>query len=770
MRCSTDDGHLLIGLSTATSVDLADWQETIAGEDWWFRCQVDVGQPLPDERRTLTFDGIATVADVFVGDTLVLQSRSSFLRQSVDLSDDVVGVVEIAVCCRALEPLLEQQRRPRARWRTKLAHPNLRFFRTPLLGRTPGIAPDAPVAGLWRPVRFDRRRVLSVTSLRVRASLDGDVGTVSVRAAVTGATPSGAECRVGDGPPVPLHVTDGVLSGEVRVEHPERWWPHTHGDPVTYPVTVSVTTDDEDVVIEVGRVGFRTLTFLSEQANPQLIVNDVPIFVRGAIWTPGPADQLRTRLDRVVEAGMNMLRVVGTGAYEQPLFYDLCDELGISVWQDFMFANFDYPVADEEFRVLVQREAEQVVGALAHRPALAVLCGNSEIEQQVAMLGLDPALGPGELFGNLLPGVVDGAGCDAAYLPSSPTGGALPFRFNSGVSNYFGVGGYRRPLTDARLADVRFASECLALSNVPDDAAVATAGVPRDAGADWDFADVRDHYLAELYDVAPDALKQDEPDRYLALSREVSGELMAAVFGEWRRARSACTGGLVLWLADLEPGAGWGVLDDAGRPKVAYHHLRRINAPVAVWLTDEGLGGVAVHVANDHETALEATLRVTLYRDGEHAIADASVPVELAPRSTQEFDAEALLGRFADASRAYKFGPAEHDVVVASLEASGVPDRAPAVLFPEGRPLTPMSAEALGLSAEHVVHDGRPAVLLRSTRLVWGLRLQVPEAVPSDDAFCLEPGHDRLVWLDAVSVGGTVTALNLQGALAVAGP
>src|SRR5581483_7606287 len=97
-----------------------------------------------------------------------------------------------------------------------------------------------------------------------------------------------------------------------------------------------------------------------------------------------------------------------------------------------------------------------------------VVCGNSEVEQQVAMLGLDPALGRGELFGELLPALVRESGTDAAYVPSSPSGGDLPFRTDAGVANYYGVGGYRRGLDDARRAAVGFAAECLAFANMPD--------------------------------------------------------------------------------------------------------------------------------------------------------------------------------------------------------------------------------------------------------------------------------------------------------------
>src|SRR3954466_12144374 len=143
-----------------------------------------------------------------------------------------------------------------------------------------------------------------------------------------------------------------------------------------------------------------------------------------------------------------MVRVVGPGVSESPAFHDLCDELGLLVWQDLMFANQDYPGEDPDFRALVQAEAGAGFAGLGGRPSPVVLCGNSEGEQQAAMLGLDPAVGRGELFGDVFPRLGAEGGRDPGHLPSAPCGGALPFRPDRGVANWFGVGAYRRPLSD----------------------------------------------------------------------------------------------------------------------------------------------------------------------------------------------------------------------------------------------------------------------------------------------------------------------------------
>lgn len=838
-------------------------------EDWLFRTRFDAKPAADGEQVVLLFDGIATVAEVYLNGERILASDSMFAAHELDVGTRLragAAANELTIRCRALKPLLAESRRPRARWRTKLvSERNLRFFRTMLLGRAPGFAPGPAVVGPWRGVRLERRRRIAVEGLRLRPRVQGEQGVLTVAAslrALAGARVESVEVeltrllRAGadgdedgkwaqtDASTAHAHrarltvsgtADEPTASGELRVPGIERWWPHTHGEPVLYGARLMVSLTREgvasdgeaepaaagraEIAIDAGRVGFRELAFGARPDHEILVdgidlhVNGVNTFVRGAVWTPlDPAemapseDELRAALEQAQEAGMNMVRLPGTGAYESKAFWDLCDELGMLVWQDFMFANFDYPIADEPFRETVEREARDVLAAVSGRPSLAVLCGNSEVEQQVAMLGLDPALGRGELFGELLPGLVAESGVDAAYVPSAPCGGGLPFRPDVGIANYYGVGGYRRPIEDARRAEVRFAAECLAFSNVPAGEYAQENGVPQDEGADWDFKTVRDHYLGLLYDIDPAELEREDRERYVQLAREATGEAMAEVFGEWRRASSTCGGGLVLWLRDLSPGAGWGLIDSDGVPKPAYRHLARALAPVAVWTIDEGLGGIVAHVANDRPEPLQATLRVACYRGGDVLVEQASAPVELAPNSNGEWNIESVLGHFADASWAYRFGPPAQDAIVVSLERDGAPPRdgvrpqngaspgdgdgdsdseqeadrviCQAIRFPAGRPLDRESDAQLGLTARLTkLASGAVEVELRTGRLLYGVRVEADGLQPSDGGFFIEPGTARTVTLRPSTTATRaktaperlrVMALNMDGSLELA--
>jgi beta-mannosidase len=786
-------------------------------EDWWFRTSFEAALGGPSEEVILCLEGIATLADVYLNGELLLSSTSMFSSHEIDVGSLLATHNELAIHCHALNESLAIARKPRARWRTRLVSSgNLRFFRTMLLGRAPGFALAPAAVGPFRPVRLECRRQIALDELVLTARLNGTDGLLEakVRLRTLGESVLGeAELEL-CGPsgmhraPIDLNADSGCLEGSLVVPNVARWWPHTHGEPVLHDVRLHLATAGGAVCVDGGHVGFRDLVNGQSSAHEietdglDLHVNGVRVFARGAVWTPidlitlsADEQALRVALEQARDGGMNMLRIPGTSLYESKVFHDLCDELGLLVWQDFMFANMDYPFAEREFREEVEREIRHVLNALAGRPSVAVLCGNSEIEQQVAMLGLDPALGRGELFSELIPSLIEQAGSDAIYVVSAPCGGDFPFRVDGGIANYYGIGGYRRELTDVKHAGVRFAAECLAFSNVPNDEAVTEllagsplslalehpswkAGVPRDVGADWDFEDVRDHYLEDVFGVDPLALRSQEPERYLELSRLLSGEVMAAVFGEWRRSGSRCGGGMVLWLKDLYPGAGWGVVDSSGRPKVAYHYLRRAFARVAVWMTDEGLGGLRVHVANEGPESLQGNLRIALYSDFEHRVEEAGEAITLAPNQTREYDAESLLGRFLDITWAYRFGPPAQNLIVASLEASGVRTDgnqliSQAVHFPVGYPLDPEPAEHIGLQARSTRRpDGSVSLALTSARLAWGVHINVPGYRPDDDAFSLEPGVERVLTLTPIPGAraadvGTVSAANMLGCVEI---
>ena len=755
-------------------------------EDWWFRCTIDATARDDAEKTLLRFDGLATLADVWLDGEHLLRSDNMFRAHALDVTARGASVGasrQLVIRCSALGEDLKK-RRPRPRWRAQtVAQQQLRFCRTSLLGRMPAWSPPVAPVGPYRAVVVERRNHAEVTTADVKTRVEGRDGVVDITlhvAAICGATIQGVACTIGDvrkelactphddaaaGGESPV-----VARGVLRVPDVALWWTATHGTPFLYDVTAHVRTDRGEVTIDFGRTGFRTIDVDRTGDGFGLSINGVDVFARGAVWTPldvvglAPRDaDVHAAVATAARAGMNMLRISGTMTYETAAFHDACDEIGVLVWQDFMFANMDYPVADPAFLESVRAEASEVVDRLQLSPSLAVLCGNSEVSQQAAMLGLPSGDGSNALFTETLPAIARAFRPDVAYVDSTPSGGALPFRVDAGVSHYYGLGAYLRPLDDARRSRVRFAAECLAFGNVPcdetidafmPDGAVPTthprwkARVPRDRGTGWDFDDVRDHYLHRLLGLDPVTLRSFDPARYLTLGRVVTGEAILAAFSEWRRAGSECRGALVWFLRDLWLGAGWGLVDAAGRPKGAHRYFARACAPVALLATDEGVNGLSLHAINERAASIDAEVRVALYR-GETKTAEGTAPALLAPRSVTAFVADAILGRFTDTTYAYRFGPPGHDLVYAALVDRPTGEcLGRAFHFPVGYPVAHAHTRDLGLEATAVpTDDGQWRVTVRAKAFAFAVAFDTRGFVADDEFFHIEPGGERTVTL-----------------------
>ena len=777
----------------AWSLDAA--QPRIDAADWWYRTTF----PRPAAHAgqwVLGFDGLASRADVWLNGVPLLSSDNMFLAHEVPLDGPLAEHNELLIRFRSLDELLKAKR-PRPRWRVPmLAAQQLRWHRTTLLGRTPGWSPPTPPVGPWRPVWLEARTHVAVPDLSLRSGVEENYGWVEVRCAlqsINGAAPASAELRVSRNDQVWAlkltaragATTAGVtnFSGRLTVPRVQRWWPHTHGEPVLYDARLALRMpgSSDEVIAELGRVGFRTLTLDVRDGDFALAVNGVPVFCRGACWTPtdpiGLATDpgaLRESFAQLRTAGMNILRVGGMMVYESDEFLDLCDETGILLWQDFMFANMDYPHEDAEFAASVDKEARQQLARLGGHPALAILCGNSEGEQQPAMSAAPRERWMAPLFHEVLPRLARELCPDTPYWPSSAHGGAFPHQASSGSASYYGVGAYLRPLEDARRARLRFASECLGFANVPDlegfksIPAPWNARTPRDLGAAWDFDDVRDHYLGELFRIDPGALRSADPERYLALSRVASGEVMASAFAEWRRQRSSCHGALVWFWRDLWDSAGWGVIDARGKPKAAYRYLARALQPVAIFMSDESGNGLVLHVANEQAAALHARIELALYRRGELRLEHAGRDVEAPPRTTLELAATDFFDGWYDLNYAYRFGPPSHDLVVARLLAADGACLSEAFFFPLG---LPNSTEAeVGLTAIATARAGGEFELKVATRrFAQSVSIEAAGFEAGDDYFHLAPGATRTIVLrpgrNPVSAPrGSVRALNSTAA------
>ncbi|MDO9236086.1 MAG: glycoside hydrolase family 2 protein [Aquabacterium sp.] len=764
-------------------------------QDWWYRLCFDLQDGDAGCDHVLGLDGLATVAEVWLNGESVLVSTNMFLAHRVVVTPHLKPKGnQLVMVFRSLDKALTQ-RRPRPRWRAPMIeNQQLRWFRTTVLGRTPGWSPPAAVVGPWRGVWLSAKPLAQVDGLVLRPTVTGGVGRLALSCAILsqpGQQVDSAELcleRGGVSYSVALTQSDATWSGCLQVDEVDLWWPHTHGEPALYAagLRLSVLGEAPPVWLSLGSVGFRTVDIDRREGGFSISVNGVPVFARGACWTPldpvtlDAASELEyaRALSQVRSAGMNMLRVGGTMAYEADAFYDQCDQQGIMVWQEFMFANMDYP-QDAEFVEAVTLEARQQMQRWQARPALTVLCGNSEVEQQAAMFGATRDLWAPALFHETLAREAANTCPDVPYWPSSACDGAFPHQGDVGTTSYYGVGAYQRDPDDARRANLQFATECLAFSNVPESAAMARmpgglalrvhhpawkSRAPRDLGAGWDFEDVRDHYLALLFGVDPAKLRYSDHDRYLTLSRVASGEVMAGAFAEWRRSASSCHGAMIWFLRDLWPGAGWGVVDSLGQPKAPYYYLKRTLQAVSVAVSDEGGNGLYAHVANDGAQVLHGEVEVTAWRHGHVQVGQGRRAIEVPPHGAQSWSLMAWFDWFVDWSWSYRFGPVSAQVLSVKLISQQGDVLAQAFAFPAGLAL-PMERDLVLQAKARAIGSGQFEVTVSTVNFAQSVHFDVDGCVPDDAYFHLGPGDVRCVVLRAhdllkASLSGCVRAIN----------
>lgn len=757
---------------------------------WRYRLCFDA----PAGHDRLAFDGLATLAEVRLNGETVLTTANMFRSYQVGVASllrERGNVLEIGFA--ALDAAL-QARRGRPRWRVPMVrHAQLRAFRTTLLGRTPGWSPPLPVVGPWRPVRLLAAGEVDARDVCLLARMDGDDGVLTATApAVIGAA-ARVLLRDADGAVVaeaPFVAGSAGATAALRVPHVRRWWPHTHGEPVLYAAELVFDAHGASQRVALGPVGFRDVRIVAgDDGAFALAVNGVAVFARGGCWMP--LDALTLRADAAAydaavaqarEAGANLLRVPGNTIVEDDAFYAACDRAGVMVWQDLMFANLDYPADDPAFRAEVDAEVVEQLDRLGRHASLALVCGNSEVEQQAAMSGAPrEAWSPPLFHEHLRDRVRERLGDGVPYWPSSSHGGEFPFQPSSGTSSYYGVGAYQRAVDEASTAGPRFATECLAFANIPDDATLARLGggtapavhgarwkarSPRDLGVGWDFDDVREHYVERLYGLAPAAVRYGDPARHRRLGRAAVAEVMAEVYTRWRCPGSRCSGALVWFWRDLRAGAGWGVLDDQGAPKSAFHALRRVWQPRHLGFVDRGLDGLQLHLVNETSDVLRGTLELALYRHGAVRVAHGRRELTIDARGAWAGSAVALLDGFADLNWAYRFGPPMADVAVARFESGD--GRIEAVRFLDAAGVRHPGDPGLEGTAEPMP-DGRMRVLLSSRAAARAVWFEAEGWRPDDEYFDLAPqGRHEVVFTPLP--GRTRTWRALAGALNQADP
>ena len=602
-------------------------QQWIENESWEYRAALPVdAATLAHDHVELVFAGLDTFADVFVNGAPVLTADNMFRSWRVDVKARLKpGNNEILV--RFASPIAKvKPAYDSLGYKLPAANDQGKEMVSMWARKAPyhygwDWGPRFVTSGIWRPVALEAWSAARLDDVQVfQNKLDASAADLGIIARVVAARAGKARVTVAQPGGPTLGAADVALKPGVndvklgaRIAKPELWWPAGLGAQKLYTLDVKLADGDgKPRDLRKTRIGLRTVEVVHERDKEGksffIKVNGAPVFMKGANWIPADSfvtrvteDRYRFLLQSAKDANMNMLRVWGGGIYEDDRFYDLADELGLLVWQDFMFACSMYP-GDDPFVENVRQEAIENVRRLRNHPSLALWAGNNENEAAWKQWGWQIKFALPKkaqdriwadykrMFHEVLPAVVAAEDPGRFYTRSSPSANddrVPPNKRNWGDMHFWGVWHAENPYEAYADNISRFMSE-YGFQAFPELASVKRYTAAD--GSDWNIESPvmlshqrhpRGNPLIRTY-MDRDFRKPKDFASFLYVGQVLQGIVIKYAAEAHRRAMGHNWGSLYWQLDDCWPVASWSSIDYYGRWKALQYFARKFYAPVLV--------------------------------------------------------------------------------------------------------------------------------------------------------------------------------------------
>jgi len=626
----------------------------IQDADWEYRTTITASPAMLGHAHVdLVFDGLDTYAEVSLNGHLILTADNMFRGWRTDAKPWLkAGANELTVFFPS--PVKVSERVALAdKWHGQTPAQDKSYVRKAAYEYGWDWGPTFVTSGIWRPAHLETWDSARIDSVYIRqreitaalARIDAEVDVVASHAgkATVAVTYEGG----GKSHETKTQVT--VVPGmnhivlPIEIDSPALWYPAGYGAQSIYKWTAKLSVDGHDADAATTHTGLRSIVLRRDKdqwgRSFELVVNGIPVFAKGADVIPFDSfpsrvttAQYRRILESARDANMNMIRHWGGGYYETDEFYQICDELGIMVWQDFMFGN-DWQPGTYAFREQVAKEAEYQVTRLRNHPSIVVWCGNNETEEALqwernskianaldtkgqVRIWQDYLL----LFSSVIPRVVERLNPETPYWPSSPSGDYeddLAPDQTTGDMHDWSVWHGRVPFSEYEKHHPRFMTE-YGFQSFPEMKTVEAFTEPADRTNIFTPVMLAHQKNNEGNSIIHDYLLKDyaEPKdfpSFLYVSQVLQAEGIK-IGAEHLRARAATDHGSIYWqLNDCWPVASWSSIDYYGRWKALQYYARRFYAPVLVSPHVED-GAVAVYIVSDKTTPETAQLRTRLMK------------------------------------------------------------------------------------------------------------------------------------------------------------
>jgi beta-mannosidase len=637
----------------------------VIDREWWWRTTFDAEPAVAGERLILTFHGLDTFAEIWLNGERLGASDNMFVAVPFDVTDRVeAGLNVLAIRFDPVAARLADLTAPVWSEVNNPVFSNKRnLVRKAQFGWGWDWGPVLPTVGIWRPVTLERQSVAAIkdvvfqtleiapdasrAQVRIIVETEQFAGSPALTAEISLANPSGRIVARGA-------LTPGVglasASLDFEIVGPQLWWTAELGEPDLH--ALKVTLKDGDTVLDTREeaVGVRTIA-LDTSPDPdepgteffRFVLNGRPLFSKGVCWIPASSmvgalteADYRPLLEGAVAANMNMLRVWGGGIYEHDAFYALCDELGLLVWQDFMFACSPYPEDDPAFVDSVKAEIAYQTRRLRNRPCVALWCGNNEnqfIQNLIDAFSGEPKYLPGTIYyDEIIPEIVKALDPTRAYWPGSPWGGAHANSMRFGDVHDWTVWHGGPPVPDDRptsmpdhspagVAYQRYAEDMgRFISEFGIQAAPVMETLKRCLPADQLTLNspgvlnrIKDNPKNKIDPMMiPVAGTPTTLEEYVDFSMILQAEGLKFGIEHFRRRTPHCSGALIWQHNDCWPGVSWSLVDHYGFEKAGYFYVKRAYAPVMASFKPLNDGGIELWLTNDGDAPFTDDLTVEL--------------------------------------------------------------------------------------------------------------------------------------------------------------
>lgn len=569
----------------------------VSEKDWEYKTTFEVDKEMLQKKHIeLNFEGLDTYALVFLNDSLILKSNNAFRRYSLDVKQLIKYTNELKV---VFERTLKFEEKEKKKLTYELPAGNRIFTRKAQYQYGWDWGPIFNTSGIWRPIKLTAWDDYKIENVFIKQiELTDSIASVIVEIDES-------------------NYIEGVLNYEVylnneddfpkpekpeipiTIKNPKLWWPHNIGEPYLYDFKIVVKKGNKILDSVSVKKGLRTVELITEKDSIgesfYFKVNNVPVYMKGANYIPQHSFQNQVKkehytklINDVVDANMNMLRVWGGGIYENDIFYDLCDEIGILVWQDFMFACAMYP-GDETYLENVKQEAIDNVVRLRNHTSIALWCGNNENDEAWHNWGWQQNRLEDEkkeiwdnylkVFDDILPKVVEKYSDNTSYWASSPKYGRGDPRFKTeGDAHDWWIWHSAYPFEHLEENVPRFMSE-FGFQSFPGYEAIkyATQKNSIDISSDA-FQTHQKHQRG--FKLIKEYMERDFPvptndEDYVYMSQVLQAYGMTKGFEAQRRAMPYNMGTLYWQLNDCWPVASWSSIDYLGNWKALHYKAKR---------------------------------------------------------------------------------------------------------------------------------------------------------------------------------------------------